>query len=1019
MTAAYHVILPKFLEENRLPRDFDQGRCEFVLDGDSPALKSGDSCPAAASIYGCLKDTMNVAEPSSFSWKGVNVKPRHGHLAALCLSEIKYYSVVGGGGGGRPAVCGDGIMDFTEECEFKVQCGSFLVPPDDYHCPYDISREKSMAQCYKSCRWGPGDKTSCRPGLEEKEIFLHYCGNGVVEYSDDVHPALNDPAFQPFSTICDYYDEENMIPIYCNATINPSWNPVGLTYFKTKEFSNEFCDLGRNNGKPGYGCSSKCTLLCLNGEPDMTTFPQLYCKQPCNPGWTGKYCDVPLCKNGDPTFLSNGDLTCTCKPGWFGEFCDQTFCKEWKDGRCISCIDGHENTENFCREKTPESLPCLHGTPDPSSPIGACLGPCTNPLFSGPFCNITRCLEFSGAPSLWNLFSYGGEVCLTCVPGYHGDYCQETDCNTENGVIDELHPQKFCASPCANSRFIGPFCNITNYDDDDDADDDDGVSCKTGFEGQVCSRFRCVNGVVDVLDVQKSAPRYECLENSCRTGWTGPYCDVPLCKVFEPTAEALSRSLFSEWKQNLEAYESVNALENAILSGNAFGSSFQQHLAAVKAAVRRGDFQYIEAKIDLEVMCLENGKEAPTSKCLNGLADPEDAKGRCRPGSCFQGWAGELCDTKSCMHGTMRQGTCHCDEGWIGEHCDLPRCKYGEYDAAAASQEGTCSWCFPGYEGKYCDQRVCPNGIFNPAYDWQRNSTVPRCREGSCQGAYFGPNCDLIACAEEDFDVATKLCRKCADGYGGPKCRDVVPPTMPKVKGKFESRAHHVSTSRQSSGLPKKEFTGLREKLQRTNDQRLRAAKENQKTSGFLDLHRSTWVLLAIIAGLLMLLGVVAYVVRKCTTARGKKRNFSQAPAVLVDPCPMHGQSTLPFYAGSSHSLPQPQPQPQQSHMAFQGLRGPFSSQYPEFEFRPSMASQLHYEVPPFSTQPYAIPRSSMGLYGGGPDNHYGNGCLRDRCELAAVAMTHHPRPHKPRPPARTTSLPTRSTFTPSSASFM
>lgn len=60
-------------------------------------------------------------------------------------------------------------------------------------------------------------------------------------------------------------------------------------------FISESCDFGsRWNGIKGIGCTRECKFRCAHGIPDFQQYPRWPCLCPCDPGWNGEYCDIPI-----------------------------------------------------------------------------------------------------------------------------------------------------------------------------------------------------------------------------------------------------------------------------------------------------------------------------------------------------------------------------------------------------------------------------------------------------------------------------------------------------------------------------------------------------------------------------------------------------------------------------------------------------------------------------------------------------------------------------------------------------
>ena len=847
-----YLLSPQFSKRYALPVNFDQGH-KGQLIRQNYREKDNHVCPSVNPCKYTIEHT-DFSSKSSFLWQNLVARPNYKTIQTTFITPTETKHYLGPGNlPSKPAVCGDGIKDFSEKCEFNVFCDTFPVPPTDYHCPYNKERAGSISRCHRPCRWGPLDPDACSPGVESKEIFLHYCGNGVIEiprriYQKELNSSrafsqqnllniLHDYSFTAFSTVCDYYDKDFMIPIYCNSTLNDSWNPLGKTYYTLESNdSTELCDMGSNNGKPGFGCTKDCQLLCANGRPDFSQFPMIPCQQPCFEGWTGIYCDTPRCQNGkisddqdgncikgsclsgfkgkycDEIDCGHGRLEglegqkkCTCNLGWLGDRCNETFCASWdeKGSNCISCISGHFNPENYCLDTAPKSY-CEHGEADTADLAGRCKQPCSAKIFFGPYCNITNCQEVYEMPKSWFSNPYESELsCRKCKQGYNGEYCLDYNCNTLNGEVDDKDPNKFCIQPCQNPRFLGPYCNVTHFSGY-------GSSCEAGFTTEYCNQFKCQNGVVDLLNNIKNND-YFCYSLSCKPGWTGLYCDQPKCEKFDVEVSNKVDRIFLEWK-SASIFNSQNYLETLILSGGSLEDSVSQiHLNEIIEEKRKHSFKF-PIEIDMQSICkniTENifppreEKRDPIrksiiSKCVYGAFDVNNADGACIKDSCFKGWEGMFCDSKKCYNDGQLDGSiCQCKEGWYGEACETSKCSNGH--RVSTSESPNCDYCFPGYEGIYCDISICPNGIFNPYYDPKHTSS--RCLEGSCRGSLIGPDCSHIPCHQNDYDASSKFCLKCPEGFTGVKCDQVVKNSDSSVRARNPTTSQKVKKSNSFSFL--------------------------------------------------------------------------------------------------------------------------------------------------------------------------------------------------------------------------
>ena len=250
-------------------------------------------------------------------------------------------------------------------------------------------------------------------------------------------------------------------------------------------------------------------------------------------------------------------------------------------------------------------------------------------------------------------------------------------------------------------------------------------------------------------------------------------------------------------------FNSHNYLETLILSGGSLEDPVAQiHLKEVIEEMRKHSFKF-PIDIDMQSICknitenivpLREKKRDPIkkdiiSKCVYGVFDVNNADGACVKDSCFKGWEGMFCNSKKCYNdGQLNGSICQCKEGWYGEACETSKCSNGQ--RVSTSESPNCDYCFPGYEGIYCNISICPNGKFNPYYDPKHASS--RCLEGSCHGSLIGPDCSHIPCHQNDYDENSKFCLKCPEGFTGVKCDQVIKnsdssirtgkPTTQKVK---------------------------------------------------------------------------------------------------------------------------------------------------------------------------------------------------------------------------------------------
>ena len=212
---------------------------------------------------------------------------------------------------------------------------------------------------------------------------------------------------------------------------------------------------------------------------------------------------------------------------------------------CTACYPGYPHTP-FCDQLHKEySSPCVHGWFDAST------GKCSDcfPGWTGPFCNLTACIEW--------LTPY--VKCKECQLGLHGPLC-EYKSHCVHGILDRRSSSGTCQGPCLFRFFVGPFCNETHClevgMDGMPKLDSNGycLKCQEGYYGPYCtSKLICVNGLISFLLSEKTgicisgtcAPGWDGLwchkripfkpdrkmdTNRCENGWIGSLCDIPDCR---------------------------------------------------------------------------------------------------------------------------------------------------------------------------------------------------------------------------------------------------------------------------------------------------------------------------------------------------------------------------------------------------------------------------------------------------------------------------------------------------------
>ncbi|XP_004712776.1 delta-like protein 4 [Echinops telfairi] len=234
----------------------------------------------------------------------------------------------------------------------------------------------------------------------------------------------------------------------------------------------------------------------------------------CLPGWTGTYCDQPICLSGCSE--QNGYCTkpteCLCRPGWQGRLCDECIPHNGcRHGTCsipwqCTCEEGWgglfcDQDLNYCTHHSP----CKNGATCSNS--GQRSYTCTcRPGFTGMDCE----LELSECDS--NPCRNGGSckdkedgyLCL-CPPSYYGAHCE--------------HSALSCAdSPCFNGGSCREHSQGTSY----------ACECLPNFTGSNCEKKvdRCTsNPCANGGQCVTRGPTRLC---RCRPGFTGAHCELPI-----------------------------------------------------------------------------------------------------------------------------------------------------------------------------------------------------------------------------------------------------------------------------------------------------------------------------------------------------------------------------------------------------------------------------------------------------------------------------------------------------------
>ncbi|XP_042543839.1 delta-like protein 4 [Dipodomys spectabilis] len=234
----------------------------------------------------------------------------------------------------------------------------------------------------------------------------------------------------------------------------------------------------------------------------------------CLPGWTGEYCDQPLCLSGchEQNGYCSKPAECLCRPGWQGRLCNECIPHNGcRHGTCTTpwqctCKEGWgglfcDQDLNYCTHHSP----CKNGATCSNSGQRSYTCTCA-PGYTGVDCE----LELRECDS--NPCRNGGSCedqkdgyhCL-CPPGYYGLHCE--------------HSTLTCAdSPCFNGGSCREHNQGASY----------ACECPPTFTGSNCEKKvdRCTNN--------PCANGGQCLNRGptrmcrCRPGFTGPHCELSM-----------------------------------------------------------------------------------------------------------------------------------------------------------------------------------------------------------------------------------------------------------------------------------------------------------------------------------------------------------------------------------------------------------------------------------------------------------------------------------------------------------
>jgi len=349
-------------------------------------------------------------------------------------------------------------------------------------------------------------------------------------------------------------------------------------------------------------------------------------------------------------------------------------------------------------------------------------GPCSiAPCENGGLCVAGNTTYTCDCPTNWGQLN-----CTNCLPGYHGDDCENSvcsnnpcynggsctpnpttgglKCNCMPGYSGDLCQRSLCDSnPCSNNGK----CTVTGSTTY-------SCQCKKGYDGNTCSNqitcdTTCSNGGTCVFD---SSNAKKC---QCAPGYFGDTCASSVCTP-NPCKSGATCAV-------------------STTSGDTLG----------------------------QPVCTCQGSDSPDTYCFATLCT----------------------DNAGCSnHGTCEPsgtGTCTCNVGYSGKKCQfdvckLNPCKNGGACTLSTSSPGYTCACTGGHTGSTCSTGTCQTGACLNSGVCMVVGGVQMCK---CPIGYSGGTCGTDRCANDGpcesgtctFSTSENtVCTSCTSGYSGILC---------------------------------------------------------------------------------------------------------------------------------------------------------------------------------------------------------------------------------------------------------